>query len=162
MKTTLLLTVIALTMPSFTTEMTSAEKIGRKTLTALKHASHAEFVMLYPSLTDFYKMMDAEADVYGNTLDDAKNEFALTYARKIIPAMHESFDRIIREGQELGIDWRTTEFVRVEGNEKVQAAFGSATLSIVFLSGGEEHRIIVDKAVIINGQWRVSQHARII
>jgi hypothetical protein len=149
-------------MPSFTTEMTSAEKIGRKTLTALKHASHAEFVMLYPSLTDFYKMMDAEADVYGNTLDDAKNEFALTYARKIIPAMHESFDRILQEGTELGIDWSKAEFIRVEYNDGVPSKFGSATLSIVFSSDGEEHRIIVEKALIIDGQWRVSQHAQII
>ncbi len=162
MKTTSIFSALILIMSSFTLEINTADQIGRKVLEAFQRGSNADYTLLYPSLQEFHLLMDQHASVYGNTLDDAKNEFALTYAKKIIPAMHDSFDRLLEEGKELGIDWQYTEFVRVEYNDFAPASFGAATLTIVFAANGEEHKIIVEKALIVNGRWRVSQFARLV
>jgi hypothetical protein len=163
MKTSIFLTAMAITLTSFTANVnTTSEQIGRKALSALKHVSHTEYASLYPTLADFHKMMDANAAIYGNSLSDAKNEFAMTYAKKIIPAMDESFDRILKEGKELGIDWASIQYLRVEQGDIPNGKFGSATFTIVFSANEKEHRIVVEKALLIEGQWKVSQFARII
>lgn len=163
MKTSIFLIAMAITLTSFTTHVsTSAEQIGIKALAALKHASPTEYASLYPTLADFYKMMDEHAAIYGNSLIDAKNEFAITYAKKIIPAMDESFDRIWREGHDLGIDWAASKYLRVEQDNIPKGKFGSTTLTIVFSANKKEYRIVVEKALVMEGQWKVSQYARII
>ncbi len=163
MKTSIFLTAMTITLTSFTANVnTSAEQIGRKVLSALKHASPTEYASLYPTLADFHSMMEEHADIYGTSLNDAKNEFAITYAKMIIPAMDESFDRMIKEGKELGIDWANIQYQRVEHGIMPKGKFGTTTITLVFLANEEEYRIVLEKALVIGAQCKVSQYVRII
>ncbi|MBX2970457.1 MAG: hypothetical protein KF803_13895 [Cyclobacteriaceae bacterium] len=164
MKNLFLLSVMTLTLTSFTTqqEPLTVNQIGVNTIEALQHQTFSSYAALQPTLADFYAVMDAHTVVYGNTLFEAKNDFALTYAKKIIPALHESFSRIIEEGKAIGIDWNDVEYQRIEYGPEPKGKFGVSTLTIVFTSKGQEHKVVVENALVINGVWKLSQFARLI
>lgn len=164
MKKLFLLSAMSITLTSFTPqpEPLTVNPIGVNTIEALQLQAFSSYAALQPTLADFYTVMDAHAAAYGNTLFEAKNDFALTYAKKIIPALHESFSRIIEEGKAIGIDWNDVEYLRIEHGPVPKSKFGVSTLTIVFTSKGREHKVIVENALVINGEWKLSQFARLI
>lgn len=99
--------------------------------------------------------MEKNSDVYGEALLDAKQEFAVTYESILAPAVKESFDRIIREGNKKGISWNTVRFERIVPSEEME--LGQAPLSIVFDANGEKYTLILEKVLIVNAQWKVTQ-----
>jgi len=166
MKTTIALSTIALTLSAFTTPLNPVNKndMGNSTQTAqhlikaLKHSSISEYEMLFPKLDDFMWIMNQNASFYGDNLEEAKKEFAINYAQKVLPALYTSFEKIIAEGNDLGIDWQQAKFVRVEHEELSHAKFKTADLKIVFHVKGEEHDLFIKNALLIKGQWKMSKH----
>lgn len=153
---------ITLTAFSPLHEPLPARQIGVNTIEALQRQSFSMYATMQPTLSDFYAVMDAHTTIYGSTLFEAKNDFALTYAKKVIPAMHESFSQIIEEGKAIGIDWNDVEYQRIELGPAPKGKFGVSTLTIVFTSKGNEHKVLVENALVINGEWKLSQFARLI
>jgi hypothetical protein len=170
MKTTIALSTLALTLSSFMPvstadhnhEHANSELVARKVLHAFQFNLITEYQQLFPKLKDFYQLMDADATVYGPTLDAAKRDFARVYLEEVYPALSRSFERIIKEGKEKGIDWGTAELVRVEYANLPQGKFGKSNLEIVFTSDGVLHTLAIEQALIINGEWKVSQFAKLI
>jgi hypothetical protein len=168
MKTTLTLSTLAIALSSFTNYNSSKmsdhsiDHFGRATLTALQHASLSEYQALFPALDEFYLIMENQSGVYGSTLENAKADFAKTYHEKLMPELHESFKRVIKEGKEVGIDWKSVQFLRVENDVVESVDFNHATLRVVFSSQGAEHALVFRKALIINNQWKISPYAELI
>lgn len=140
----------------------SSEEMAKQIITALQHVSPQEYVALFPSLQEFHQMMVKNSELYGESLSAAKQEFAHTYENHLINAVKESFDRIIREGNEKGIDWNTIRFERIESSEITQGHFGQAQVDIVFNANGKAHTLSLKKALLMNAHWKASQFIELI
>jgi hypothetical protein len=140
----------------------SSKEMAKQVITALQHISCQEYVALFPMLQEFHQMMEKNSVFYGESLSAAKQEFANTYQSHLIPAVKESFDRIIREGNKKGITWNTIRFERIESSEIMEPQFGQAQVVIVFTANGKVYRLGLTKALIMNEQWKVSQFIELI
>jgi hypothetical protein len=140
----------------------SSKEMAVQVMTALQHMSSQEYIALFPTLQEFHQMMEKNSPVYGGSLSAAKQEFATTYERHLITAVKESFDRIVREGNKKGIEWSTIRFERMESSEIVKQQFAQAQVVIVFNANGKTYRLCVEKALIMNGQWKVSQFIKLV
>jgi hypothetical protein len=133
------------------------EDTAKQITLAFRHASARDYLALYPSLTDFYRLMES-SKVYGDLLDDAKQEFADTYTHTLLPSVQESFEAVLQEGKEKGIDWSTVEFVRLSAPELEDSRFTTVPVTIIITSKGLEYQLTIEKAIIVNGQLKVSQY----
>lgn len=165
MKTTIILFAITLiataASPKYHVSKSSSERVGKQVLTAFKNASQDAYLNLFPSLSEFHQIMEENASIYGNTLSEAKKEFAAQYESKILPAVKESFARIINEGKEKGINWNEIAFERIEYNTP-QHELDNAPFTVVFSAGGNEYRLRIEEAFILNKEWKVSSKVELI
>jgi hypothetical protein len=168
-RTFVALTLITMTMSSFTHPAQprrvfpnglSSEQMGMKALDALKQSSPAAYTALYPSLADLQNYMDQNAGVYGDMLPEAKQDLSRQYERKLLPAIRQSFASIRAEGRHQGIRWSTAKYVRTECITAPDQT--CATITIVFSNAGKEYRLQIEKALVLNGAWKLSQYAQLI
>jgi len=168
-RTFVVLTLITMTMSSFThvaeprrvfPNGLSSEQMGMKALDALKQSSAVAYTALYPSLADLQGYMEQNAGVYGDLLPEAKQELARHYERQLLPAIQQSFENIRAAGRSRGIRWSTARYVRTE----CDTAPGQpcATVTIVFSNAGKEYRLQIEKALVLNGELKLSQYARLV
>lgn len=172
MKTIICLTILFLAMtscdvdPSPTSQpaasASSSKEMAKQVITALQHMSSQEYIALFPTLSEFHQMMEKNSDFYGESLSAAKLEFATTYKRHLITSVKESFDRIVREGNKKGIEWSVIRFERMESSEILKQQFAQAQVAIVFTANGKTYRLYVEKALIMNAQWKVSQFIKLV
>jgi hypothetical protein len=165
--TTLILSVLIMTLSSFTPNSTSGSKASEQTalriVAALQHSSAMEYAALYPTLAEFHQIMTENEAFYGMFAKEARDEFALDYERYLIPKAKESFHALIKEGRNKGIDWSKVRFVRVAVVEEEDAdTFTSAPFTVVVSAEGKEYKIRIEKALFINGSWRVSQFIKLV
>ena len=164
MKTTVpvvLLTVLMISITAFEwrhTEVDAKEKIGLQVITALQRSSVHEFTALFPTLSDFHGLMLRNAEMYGVNLNEAAREFEKEFEEILFPEFKNSFERILNEGRSAGIDWRTIRFASVQVAEPADSSFSSAPMTISFTSNGEVYHLKVEKALMIDGEWKLSQH----
>jgi len=140
----------------------SSKEMAEQVITALQHMSSHEYIALFPTLQEFHQIMEKNSLLYGESLSAAKQEFATTYENHLITAVKESFDRIIREGNKKGIAWNTIRFERTESSEIVKQQFAQAQVVIVFTANGKRYSLSLEKALIINARWRVSQFIKLV
>jgi hypothetical protein len=161
MKTTIIATVaiIMIAITSFklySSEVASKEEIGLQIITALQHSSVHEYSALFPTLADFHTLMLKNSELYGKNLSQAALDFEKEYEYHLYPAFKESFLRIIREGHLAGVDWRTIQLKSVEVPEMIDSDFAAVPMTITFTSQGKEYRLKIEKALIMNGKWKIS------
>lgn len=164
MKTSILLTIIMMTIASFElhhSEIEAKEKIGLQVISALQRASADEFQALFPTLSDFHALMQRNSELYGKNFTEAAREFEDEFRRVVYPEFSGSFQRILEEGRRAGIDWRTIQFVAVESAVEPREEFSVVPITIVFQAQGKTHRLHVEKALMINGHWKISQYLRL-
>lgn len=160
----IILSILVMTLSSFKTIKTNeagdaaAERMALSIVHALQHNSLEEYSTLYPSLISFYKIMENNAGYYGKNLDEAKRDFELQYHRQVIPALNKSFNDIITKGKTAGIDWSTIKLVNIALEEETSKP--SAT--ITFTSNNKEYRLKFQKALFMDGEWKVTQYADLI
>lgn len=163
MKTTIIVTValmmIAITsFKLYRSEPESKEKVGLQVITALQHASVSEYSALFPTMADFHALMMTNAELYGKNLSEAALDFEKQYDRELYPAFQRSFERILEEGKQEGIDWRSVQLVSVEVPEEVVGEFAAVPMTITFSAQGREYRLKIGKMLLMNGKWRVSHY----
>lgn len=164
MKTTILialtvLTTAALPIPFVT--QNNCEPMAQKVVAALRTSSPDAYVALFPSLDEFYMIIDENALVYGENLANAKTEFADQYNSKLIPSLKKSFASILQQGKNKGIDWSKITFERVVCTTSGEN-LASAPLTIVFSVNKKEYHITIDKAFVLHGVWKVSAEMSLI
>lgn len=172
MKTIILSTILFLAMTSFTinpsakyqsvASVYSSEEMAKQVITALQHMSSQEYVALFPTLQEFHQMMEKNSLFYGEFLSEAKEEFATHYESDLIPSVKASFERIIFEGKEKGIAWNSIRFERIEPTELMEQQFAAAPVTIVFTANGKEYKLNLEKALVMQASWKVSQFMRLI
>jgi hypothetical protein len=163
--TALTLTLSAFTPKSMTTErkekITTSDQMAEHIIAALQHSSSEEYMKLFPSLIEFQDVMKANSELYGNYLNDAQREFATNYEANLLPAVKHSFDELVTVGKEKGIEWKSVRFIGVQLNEEPQQRFNSLPMTITISSNGVEHQLKIEKALVINGEWRISQFVKL-
>ena len=140
----------------------SSKEMAEQVITALQHMSSQEYVALFPTLQEFHQMMEKNSLFYGEFLSAAKQEFTTTYESHLVTDVKESFDRIIREGNKKGIVWNAIRFERIESPEIMKQQFAQAQVAIVFTANGKKYSLSMEKALIMNAQWKVSQFIKLI
>lgn len=162
MKTVILVTsVIMIALVSFALhkpEIESKEQIGLQVITALQRGSSHEFSALFPTLADFHAVMLRNSELYGKNLEEASREFQKEFEGVLSPAFKNSFETIRRKGVEAGIDWRTVKLVSVDIPEVIRPDFSAVPMTITFSAQGKEHRLNIEKAFVMDGRWKISQH----
>lgn len=169
-KVIFLLTASSLFLSAYTTNtmvtekkkrITTSEQMAERIIVALQHTSAKEYASMFPSLDEFNDMMRESSELYGTYLADAQREFAINYEYKLMPTVEHAFDLIVDEGRSKGIDWSDIHFVSVEQKEQPTHRFSPVPVTILFTSKGVEHRIFIERALVINGQWKVSQFIKL-
>jgi hypothetical protein len=164
MKTPVILMLLAVliiaALPHPSVAQNPCELMAQQVIVAFRQASPVAYVALFPSLAEFHDLMDANAHVYGETLEAAKEEFSLRYKNEVLPLVEKSFAIILQEGSKKGIDWSQINFERVECTTSGNRRAGSFT--IVFSAGGKEYRMNISKAFVLNDEWKVSSEISLI
>ncbi len=140
----------------------SGEQMAQRITMALNDSSVEAFAGLFPTLPEFKDVMAKNSSIYGVHLTEAQRDFAKHYENELLPALKNSFGDLLREGREKGIDWSTARYVGVELEEQPRARFSTVPVIIVIASNGKEYRIMIEKALVIDGQWKVSQFVRLV
>lgn len=164
-KTIIAIAALSLVLTAFKTntmviekkKISSSDQLAEHVVAALKESSANEYVELFPSLSEFNDMMKESSEVYGSYLNEAQLEFAASYESKLIPAVKRSFDELIWDGKNKGIDWSSARYVGIEVTEQPKHRFSPVPVTIVISANGKEHRIKIERALVMNGQWKVSQ-----
>jgi hypothetical protein len=147
MKTSIiLLSALSMTMASF------------KNIQSEDHLTKA--TVLFPSLEEFLEIMDRNSAFYGPYLKEAKEEFEVHYTKEVLPELNQSFKSVIAQGIKSGIDWSTIKLVAVEFSEEHKGSASHAVIAIS--SNGKEYKLEFEKALFINGEWKVSQSLKFI
>lgn len=164
MKTSLILILVAVlitaALPNPSGAQEPCEQMARQVIVAFRKTSPEAYVALFPSLAEFHDLMNANANVYGETLEAAKEEFAARYKNDVLPSVEKSFATILQEGSKKGIDWSQINFERVECRAPGNLTAGSFT--IVFSANGKEYRMNISKAFILHDEWKVSSEINLI
>jgi hypothetical protein len=167
-KTILALTALSFTFSSFTSapetrrSITSSEQMAQLVLTALQQSSMTEYATLFPSLAEFQDVMKTNSELYGAYLNEAQREFATNYESHLLPAVKKSFNALVEEGQAKGIDWKSIRLREVTLSEDAPHQFNSLPVTITFTSNGTEHKLLIERALVINGEWRISQFVKLV
>lgn len=160
MKTTLLTFIaVLMVMTSFDHRNNSnvaADRMALQVISALHKSSTYHYSVLYPPVDAFYELMEENTALYGSNFEEAKAVFTHEYQTKVIPAMNKSFEDVLTQGKKSGIDWRTIKFERVESTATEQE-LTFAPITIVFSANTKEYKLVIDKAIYFNSQWKVSQ-----
>ena len=163
---TLSLFLTAFTPNTMVTEkkkkITTSEQMAEHIVSALQHSSAKEYSTMFPSLEDFNDMMKESSEIYGTYLADAQREFANNYEHKLIPTVEHAFELLIEEGRSKGIEWNNIRYIGTEQREQPQHKFSPVPVTIVFSSNGVEHKIYIERALVINGQWKASQFIKLV
>ncbi len=161
MQSAILLVVVASCSiePSFSPSLRinnteSPEELARQVIAALRHTSSSDYVAMFPTVEDFHLIMDAHEDVYGESLAEAKKEFAICYETDLLPAVVKSFARTIREGESMGVAWNEIRFESVLFDAVTDNQFGETQLTIEFSVTEKRHKIVMEKVLIMNGEWK--------
>ena len=163
--------IMTMTLTSFTNDVKEAqdarsasaeEQFALRVVTSFQLGSPSEYAALFPSLETFQKLMEDHAELYGDNLKAAKNDFAKQYNDRIIPAVYESFEDVIRAGKARNIDWNGVEFIRIELSEKPAGTIATVPFNIVFSSRGKYFRLQIERAMFLDGEWKTSQFVRLV
>jgi len=148
-------------MSSFTLKPFEApEQMAQHVVSAFQHGAPQEFVTQFPTLKEFHRLMDENPGLYGDMLPEAKKEMTREYETELLPQATEAFQHMFLLGRKKGIDWNAIQYVRTEVGKVSES--NTATLTITFTSNKKEFRLIVENAMIINNEWKVSQYLHLI
>lgn len=163
MKPILIFSLLMVVLCSFTTPSTepagNLEQRSRLALEALRHYSLRKYESLFPTMDDFTALMNQHAQLYGNNLAEARKDFIKIYKKKVIPALHHSFQELVNAGKEKGIDWGNVTFVRAESVKTDTLPVMQSDLRIVFSYNQQQFALRIKDALLINGKWYVTQFA---
>lgn len=149
-------TITLLAMSSFSpvnNTLVSSQDIASRVVEALRRSSADQYMTLIPQLDGFHEVMEENISFYGPYLSEAKEEFTGTYVSELLPSARESFQAVLREGQDKGIDWTKVVYEGVETGKVSNASIAATWFTIRFSSEGNQYRLRVEKALVIHGNW---------
>lgn len=106
--------------------------------------------------------MNANAGVYRQNIAEAQKEFSSVYASQVVPQAKKAFSELLRQAEERKIDWRTIEVTGIDTGNEPDATLSFVTVTVHFLSKDKPYAMVIDKSLVWNGQWKVSQYIRLV
>jgi hypothetical protein len=162
MKTVIaLVVVVMIALVSFAMhkpEIESEETMALQVIAALQRGSSHEYSALFPTVADFHALMMKHSELYGKNIQEAANEFQREFETVLSPAFKDSFQNVRRAGIEAGIDWRSVKLISVEVPENLSYDYSVVPMSITFSAQGAQHKLRIEKALVMNGRWKISQY----
>lgn len=169
MKLYILLTLIPMTLASFTTHpirkpvtAKASQEMATQLIKALQSGSVDAYVQLVPSLADFKKVMEENSALYGNNLIAAQQAFEHDYTATLLPAVRNSFEEVMAEGKRRGIDWKQVSLVSWETIDPIEQGLSPAAFVIAIEAQNKIYRIEIEKAFYWQGQWKASQFIKLV
>lgn len=144
---------------NFNENLRPAEVTARGLVTALRQSSEARFVALFPTLAQFHRQMELNEGFYGSNLEAAKEDFAKTYNNELLPAVRRAYATLVEEGEKRGINWSEVTVVSVDIPD-MNAGF--SPLTITFEHEGKTFGLLIERSLMIEGKWKVSQYVRFV
>jgi len=156
------LAVIALAIASLgmVKPESSSEKFANELINSFRLMSRENFGKLFPTLNEFYQVMDANKEFYGEDLEAAKQEFADEYNHRIAPGIIEAYESVQHSAATMKIDWNSVSIIRVTVDEGLDME--RRKMTIYFSTAGDTHRLFIDGAFELNGEWRASGNMKLI
>jgi hypothetical protein len=140
----------------------ASQELAQQLVDALKQKSADSYAQLIPSLNDFNNLMKEHSFVYSNHLAEAQKSFAVDYENTLVPAVKNSFDQLLADGIEKGIQWNEVSLLNWETVDHVEEQFAPVPFSIVIEAQGKIFKIEIQKAFYLNGKWKVSQFVKLV
>jgi hypothetical protein len=163
MKTIIILAIVIIgtaALPNPYVSKSASEQMGQRVAASLQQASPEAFTSLFPTLQEFHQIMDENATLYGSNLNEAKEEFAIRYINEIAPSVKQSFQDLLHEGNEKGIDWSTVTYERVEYNAP-KYNLVTTPFVVIIKTKEKEYSINIEKAFVLRGEWKVSSEIKL-
>lgn len=152
---TLFITMMSFTIePGIKNESAASTTLANQVADALKREDAFAYVALFPSLDEFYGVMEKNAALYGDFLNEARNEFTSDYL-DLLPSLRESFLQVIEEGKRRGIRWENIQLVKVETGS-LTTDFTTVTVVLVFAEQNNTFKVKMNRALVLQGEWKVS------
>lgn len=139
---------------------THAGQLVERVLVALQHQSADSYAELFPALAEFHQAMDMNRGLYGESLTAAKLDFANVYDTELLPEVRTSFNRVLADGRELGIDWSRISLLSWELTPS-PAESSALQLAMRFQHEGTTYTVVIDKVLVMHDQVHVSRAIRI-
>jgi len=148
--------VIALALASvgLSRLVSTSEQFAIGLISALSNSSIDHFEALLPTLDEFQSAMDQNREIYGGNLDAAKQDFSDVYNHTFMPSVLDSYNAVRQQAASQGISWSKVSFLRVTMDE--EASSPNRSITIYFSANGQVRRLFVEKAVMLNGQWKIA------
>jgi hypothetical protein len=159
-----LMLAATLTLSSFSGDrynenLRPAEVTARGVMYALRQSSEEHFVAMFPKLSELHEMMEKNEAFYGLNLEFAKEEFAKTYNEELMPAVRRAYGNLIAEGEKRSIDWSE---VSIQSVNIPEAATGFSSITVTFEQNGKTFDLLIERSLMIDGKWKVSQYVTFI
>jgi hypothetical protein len=135
--------------------------VAMNLMIALQQSSSEKYKTLLPSIEEFQQQMEEHSNLDGSNLLGAQEVLANVYSQDLLPAVGHAFDNVIEEGKKNGIDWSGVQFINYEYEPSAHKR-GVGTFSILLSSNGKHYKIQIEKALIFNGQLKLSKHISLI
>lgn len=161
-KTAPLMLAATLTLSSFSTDrlnenLRPAEATARGIIHALRQSSEERFIAMFPKLSEFHELMDKNEAFYGLNLELAKADFAKTYNDELMPAVRRAYGNLIAEAEKRSIDWSE---VSIQSVNIPEEATGFSSITITFEQNGKTFDLLIERSLMVNGKWKVSQYIK--
>jgi hypothetical protein len=140
---------------------TDAENLGRQILATFQHRSVKEYYGLFPSLEELNGLMAAQPDVCAEIVGVATTDLAKTYKRRLIPSLVSAYIKAFEAGYERGIDWEDVAFVGAYEADTTDGA-GTTSLVIEFMFDDKNYALIIEKIIMLDGEWKATQYIGLI
>jgi hypothetical protein len=138
---------------------TREDTFGLQMMEALKENNPTALINLFPSLEELHAVMDAHADLYSTTLQDAKADLSTTYENTVLATATAAFRDLLSEGKKRGIEWRNIKSMKIMNAD--DASHGDR-IHLRFYSHETSFDLEVQKFTTANGQLKVTQFIKLI
>lgn len=138
------------------------EGLGSSLVEALRTRSQHQFEDQFPSLSYFHQLMEENATLYGENLEEAKIDFARSYVNELMPQLRESFELIVRDGTQKGIQWESIRFKRAAFVGENARRPGSSPFEVTFESEGREFSIRFERVLMNGKRWYIGHQASLL
>ena len=160
LKISIAVVALAFATIGLTRRTSSSEQFATGLIAALSSPTIDHFEALLPGVDEFHTVMEQNKELYGDNLGEAKQEFEDEYNHKFMPAVLDSYNAVRQKAASEGISWSKVSHLRVYVDE--DATSDNNRITIYFSADGQVRRLVVDKAVKLNGRWRIADRIKLI
>lgn len=134
----------------------AAQRLAEKLISTLQR-DNADYLTLCATSEMFTDLMANSAELYGGHVTEAKRDFVMRYENNVLPAIRDMVRSIRDDGKRKGIDWKNVKISKVSLNEE-----NGYHLTLQLDSNGTAFRIVLEKILLFDGEFKITQYGELI